>query len=61
MRRAEKRRTVTGDPKGKDKGKGDIYTKVSKRDPKGKGEEVDGHRRPEGEGQGERRYIYKGK
>merc|ERR1719348_815616 len=24
-----KRRTVTGDPKGKDKGKGDIYTKVA--------------------------------
>ena len=28
IRKAEKRRTITGDPKGKDKGKGDIYTKV---------------------------------
>jgi hypothetical protein len=25
----KKRRTITGDPKGKDKGKGDIYTKVA--------------------------------
>jgi hypothetical protein len=24
-----KKRTITGDPKGRDKGKGDIYTKVA--------------------------------
>lgn len=29
MKRLEKRRTINGDPKVKDKGKGDIYTKVA--------------------------------
>lgn len=29
IRRLEKRRTITGDPKGQERGKGDIYTKVA--------------------------------